>query len=111
MDKTVATFAKNSREQVRVALTEFHGRQLIDMRVFWSPDGGVSWSPGKKGLALGVEKLPVLLASLHQAAEMLGQDQPELAEEENWLLTAEEKAAICEEFNVGMEQVDELLSE
>jgi hypothetical protein len=110
MDKIVATFPKNSREEVRVILTEFHGREIINIRVFWTSDGK-NWNPSPKGLAIGVEKIPVLLASLHQAAEVLGQDTPEPAEDENSVLTLEEKAALSEEFNVSLTQIDELLSE
>jgi hypothetical protein len=109
MDKIVATFPKNSREEVRVILTEFHGREIINIRVFWTSDGK-NWNPSPKGLAIGVEKIPVLLASLHQAAEALGQDTPEPAEDENSLLTQEEKAALCEEFNIDIAQIDGLLS-
>jgi hypothetical protein len=80
------------------------------MRVFWTPDGGINWHPSKKGLALGVEKLPVLLATLHQAAELLGQDAPDQVEDENELLTSEEKAILCEEFNLEIGQIEGLLS-
>jgi Transcriptional Coactivator p15 (PC4) len=110
MDNVVATFPKNSREQVRVILTEFHGREIINIRVFWSSDG-INWNPSTKGLAIGVEKLPILLASLHQAAEILGQDAPEPVEEEDALLTTQEKAALCEELGMDMEQIDNFLSE
>ena len=110
MDKIVATFPKNSREEVRVILTEFHGREIINIRVFWTSDGK-NWNPSPKGLAIGVEKIPVLLASLHRAAEVLGQDTPEPAEDDNSVLTLEEKAALCDEFNIDIGQIDGLLSE
>lgn len=110
MDKIVATFKKNSREQVRVSLSDFHGHQIIDMRVFWTPDG-TNWNPSKKGLAIGVEKLPLLLASLHEAVVALGQDAPEPADEEEALLTADEKAVFCEELKIEMDQLQGMLPE
>ena len=110
MEKIVATFPKNSREEVRVILTEFHGREIINIRVFWTSDGK-TWNPSQKGLAIGVEKIPLLLASLHQAAEVLGQDTPEPADNENAVLTPEEKAVLCDEFNLDIAQIDGLLSE
>ncbi len=110
MEKLVATFPKNSREQVRVILTEFHGREIINIRVFWSADK-ITWNPSPKGLAIGVEKIPILLAALHQAAEVLGQDAPEPLQEEDAVLTTEEKATLCEEFDIGMDQLDNLFSE
>ena len=111
MDKTVAIFAKNSREQVRVSLSEYRGHQLLNLWVFWTPDKGTTWHPSKKGLAISVEKLPMLLGSLHQATEFLGQDEPEVAEEDGAFLTVEERAVLCEELNVTTEEIDGLLSE
>lgn len=106
MEKTVSIFPKNSREQVRVTLSEFHGRQIINIRVFWTSDG-TSWNPSKKGLAIGVEKLPILLASLYEAAQILGQDQPEPAEEEAGILTPEEKAILSEELKLPIDQLQD----
>jgi len=108
MELLVSAFAKNTREQVRVALTVFHERQLLDIRVYWTTDGS-NWNPSRKGIAIGIEKLPFLLAALHQAADALGQDQPEDSNDENALLTQEEKAVLCEEMNVEMTEVEESL--
>jgi hypothetical protein len=110
MENIVATFPKNSREQVRVILTEFHGREIINIRVFWSSDG-TTWNPSPKGLAIGIEKIPLLLAALQQAAEILGQDLPEKLQEDDGILTSEEKASICEEFNIEINQVDGLFTD
>ena len=108
MEKIVSTFKKNSREQVKVTLTEFHGRQIIDIRVFWTADG-ITWNPSKKGIAVGVEKLPALLASLHEALQILGQDEPDPAVEDAILLTTEEKAVLCEELKINMDELDTML--
>lgn len=51
----VFTILKNSREQVRVSLKEYHGHQLIDLRIFDS--GGF---PTKSGVSLQVSHLPAL---------------------------------------------------
>jgi hypothetical protein len=110
VEKTVAVFAKNSREKVHVNLTEFCGRDLLDIRIYWSPDG-VSWSPTKKGISIGIEKLPTLLASLHQAADCLGQDAPEPVGNDEELLTPEEKGIMCEELKVEMEQINGMLTD
>jgi len=50
----VAQFEKNSKEEVRVSIDDFHGRKLINLRVFYRSDGG-QWLPGKQGLAIGVD--------------------------------------------------------
>ena len=109
MDTTVAVFPKNSREQVRVTVGDFRGRQILNIRVYWTSDGS-TWSPSKKGLAIGVEKLPVLLASLHQAAEVVGQDMPEDAQDDEGLLTAAEKAALSDELHIDIQEIDDTLN-
>jgi len=108
MEQLVASFYKNAREQVQVILKDFKGRDLIDLRVFWTPDGK-AWHPSKKGLALTVEKLPVLLAALHRAAEMAGQEQPEILEDE--LLTVSERSTLSEMFKLDPERIEDSIFE
>lgn len=57
-EQLVYAFAKNSRETVRVGLTEYHGRPLISLRVFY---GGL---PTRKGITLGRDLLPELEAAV-----------------------------------------------
>lgn len=61
----IATLEKNRRERVRVALDEFEGVKLIDLRVTveMTTTSGL-YSPTKKGLALRVEQLPALVVAL-----------------------------------------------
>jgi hypothetical protein len=56
------------REEVRVALSEFNGHDLVNIRVWAEPrDGGPDKIPTKAGLALRVEKLPELIEALEEA--------------------------------------------
>ena len=48
----------------------------------------------------------MLLASLHQAADLLGQDAPEPEEAEDCLLTVDPKASLSEELNIGMAEIE-----
>ncbi len=106
MDQMVATIPKNRTERVQVSLRTFEGHDLIDIRVFWTPDGGKSWNPSKKGVSLNVQKLPVLLGCLHKAALLVGEDDHEIAEEE--LLTPAERAILAKEYDVSPDEVEEL---
>ena len=54
MDELIAQFEKNATEVVRVTLTEFHGRQLIDLRVYYEDDKG-EHRPTRKGISLAVD--------------------------------------------------------
>ena len=51
MDELVAQFEKNATEVVRISLTEFRGRQLVDVRVYYTDDEG-AYRPTRKGISL-----------------------------------------------------------
>ena len=54
MDELIAQFEKNATEVVRVSLTEFHGRKLVDLRVYYTDDKG-EYRPTRKGISLAVD--------------------------------------------------------
>lgn len=60
MGEVIASFEKNSLEEVRVSLTEFKGKQLIDLRVYYQPEDGEEKRPTKKGITISPEKFPEL---------------------------------------------------
>jgi hypothetical protein len=66
-DKIVATIGKNSRELLRVSITEFRGIKLISLRL-WTPTAdGAKTIPTRSGLELRIEKLPELRAAIVEA--------------------------------------------
>jgi Transcriptional Coactivator p15 (PC4) len=70
----IAEFDKNTREKVRVTLTEYNGIPLIDVRAFYID--GTEWKPGK-GLSLRRELLPQLKKALQAAEKALKEEKPE----------------------------------
>lgn len=66
----VAQFEKNSKEEVRVSIDEFHGRKLINLRVFYRTENG-QWLPGKQGIALGIDRYRDLADALVKLGEEL----------------------------------------
>jgi hypothetical protein len=64
----IAKFWKNRqrRESVHVVLSEYEGHPLVDARVWCTGSDGID-RPTKKGLAVGVAKLPELTRALLQA--------------------------------------------
>lgn len=72
----IASFDKNRREKLRVALDQWQGHNLLDLRVTAEIDGasGVQ-APTKKGVSLNVALLPELrqaLADAEAQARLLG---------------------------------------
>ena len=65
MGKIIATIPKNARESVKIELTEFKGHDLVDLRVY--ADNGAKLVPTRKGITVGVNMLPSLVAALTEA--------------------------------------------
>ena len=57
MDELIEQFEKNATEVVRVSLTEYRGRKLVDVRVYYSDSEG-QYRPTKKGVSLSVDVYP-----------------------------------------------------
>jgi predicted Zn-dependent peptidase len=65
-NRWVADVPKNAREVLRVELTTYNGHELVNLRV-WYGAGGDDMRPGKAGVALRVEKLPLLREAIDKA--------------------------------------------
>jgi hypothetical protein len=65
----LARFEKNSKEEVRVSVDTFHGRQIINLRVFYRD--GDEWKHGKQGIALSVERFKDLADAVLQVGQYL----------------------------------------
>ena len=63
----IATLPKNGREELRVTVDEFHGRRLVNVRVWFVGDDG-SMRPGKQGVAVRVEMAVDLARAIGEAA-------------------------------------------
>jgi transcriptional coactivator p15 (PC4) len=69
-DVLVAQFEKNKKEEVRLSVGTFHGRRIINIRVYYKDDDG-TWKPGKQGLAVSVERYKDLAGAILQVGEHL----------------------------------------
>jgi hypothetical protein len=70
VDELISSFEKNALEEVRVSLTEYRGRQLIDLRVYYITAEGEP-RPTKKGVAISVELYPELKEALAKLDQTL----------------------------------------
>lgn len=53
-DKIVHEFEKNSTESIRFSLSEFKGRELVNIRVYYTDEDG-ELKPTKKGISISTE--------------------------------------------------------
>ncbi len=70
MDELIAQFEKNATEVVRVSLTEYRKRKLVDVRVYYSDDEG-EYRPTKKGVSLSLEVYPDFKRALASLEKIL----------------------------------------
>ena len=61
---------KNANEVIRIALTEYRGHELLDVRVYYRDDEG-DYKPCRKGVSLRVDMIDDLHAAIEKAAEMV----------------------------------------
>ena len=67
-ETVIATIDKNTIEELRVALSEYHGYDLVNLRIWANYDSaGSEKRPTKKGFALRIERLPELITVLKKA--------------------------------------------
>ena len=55
---------KTDTAEVRVSRNYWKGRSVIDIRIWFLPDGGTDYVPSRKGLTIDAGKLPELLDRL-----------------------------------------------
>lgn len=71
--EVVASFEKNSREEVRISIDDFRGRKIINIRVYYRSESG-TWSPGKQGLAISIDRYRDLAEATLRLGEKLQAD-------------------------------------
>jgi len=71
MDSVIYEFPKNVTEKVIAKVSEFRGRQVFSLWVYWndSINGTENWRPSKKGLAMQISLIPELKKAVDLAYE------------------------------------------
>ena len=67
MPVPIGDVQKNATEQIKVALQEFKGAKLCDIRVHGKFSGAQVYMPTAKGIAFAVTKLPEVISILIEA--------------------------------------------
>ena len=58
MQKVVKAFEKNKFQEVRIAISEYQGNDLIDIRTWTLPQGAKEMVPTSKGVSINVKLYP-----------------------------------------------------
>ncbi len=60
MQKTVKAFSKNKFQEIRVSISEYQGKDLIDLRVWSQRQDSEEFTPTTKGISIDVKLYPEL---------------------------------------------------
>ena len=69
--RTLLVLPKNSREEIRLSITEFKGATYVDLRTWYEPREGGERKPSREGVSLRPQALPQLLEALKTACNEL----------------------------------------
>ena len=50
--KLLAAIERSETEQLQISISEYKGKSYLNMRIFYTTDGGSTWLPTKKGVTL-----------------------------------------------------------
>lgn len=74
MEKIIKDVQKNSREIFRVEISEYKGEEYVNIRVYYK-DENDEYKPGKKGVAIKVDKYDEVYAALCDAYNELKESE------------------------------------
>lgn len=59
---------KSESAEIRVARSNWKGRRVIDIRIWFQPSGGTDYVPSRKGVTVDASKLDELIHALQELA-------------------------------------------
>lgn len=65
--KLLATVERSEKERLQIAINEYKGRSYLDVRIFYTTDGGENWRPTQKGITCAPEGLETLRDAVDEA--------------------------------------------
>jgi hypothetical protein len=69
-NKLIHEFGKNSTEKVRAEFSNFNGKDLFSLRVYFKAgEGEDDWKPTKKGICVQLHQIPELKAAIDKALQ------------------------------------------
>lgn len=65
--KLLAAIERSETEQLQISISEYKGKSYLNMRIFYTTDGGSSWLPTKKGVTFTPDQLDLLEEAIQDA--------------------------------------------
>ena len=52
---------------MQIAVNEYKGKSYLDLRIFYTTDGGDTWKPTQKGVTIAPEHLDTLIDAIEES--------------------------------------------
>lgn len=65
--KLLAAIERSDTEQLQISISEYKGKSYLNMRIFYTTDGGSTWLPTKKGVTFTPDQLDLLEEAIQEA--------------------------------------------
>lgn len=65
--KILAAIERSDTEQLQISISEYKGKSYLNMRIFYTTDGGESWLPTKKGVTFSPDQIDLLEEAIREA--------------------------------------------
>ena len=66
MSKTVYTIAKNTSEEIRFNVDDYHGGRILNIRTWFREKNSGAWLPKKKGIAVDVKHIDAFVEGVRK---------------------------------------------
>lgn len=66
-EKELAVIERSDTEQLKISISEYNGKSYLNMRIFFTTDGGSTWIPTKKGVTFTPDQIEILRDAVDDA--------------------------------------------
>ncbi len=66
-EKELAVIERSDTEQLKISISEYNGKSYLNMRIFFTNDGGSTWIPTKKGVTFTPDQMEILRDAVDDA--------------------------------------------
>lgn len=66
-EKELAIIERSETEHLKISINEFNGKSYLNMRIFFTTDGGETWIPTKKGVTFTPDQIETLRDAVDEA--------------------------------------------
>jgi hypothetical protein len=76
-ERLLFAIPSGKRDEIQFHLRHYEGRDFLDLRIWFKPEGSTVFKPTRKGLTMGLHCLPDLVEGFEKLARLMPEPVPE----------------------------------